>query len=76
MHIKTYRHDGVTGSDGEDVSAGDGLVAHGLHLRLDVVEDAEASQRVLIRDRPLLAGEAPCVRQQNRCVAALQSHHT
>jgi len=46
MHIKTYRHDGVTGSDGEDVSAGDGLVAHGLHLRLDVVEDAEASQRV------------------------------
>ena len=46
MVIRSYRDDRVTGGDGEDFSAGDSLVAHGLHLRLDVVEDAEASQRV------------------------------
>jgi hypothetical protein len=66
-----YRYDGVAGGDGEDVGAGDGLVAHGLHLALDAVDDGEASQRILVRDRPLLAGEGGRVVQQNRRVAAL-----
>jgi hypothetical protein len=37
-----YRDDRVTGGNGEDVSAGHGLRAYGLDLRLDVVDDAEA----------------------------------
>jgi hypothetical protein len=49
----TYGDDRVTGGDGEDVGAGDGLLADSLHLGLDVVDDTEAQQaRVL--DRVLL----------------------
>ena len=53
-----YRYDGVAGGDGEDVGAGDGLLADGLHLRLDVGDDVEAPQRSRVGQRPLLAGEA------------------
>ena len=68
---RSHRDDGVTGGDGEDVGAGDGLRAQSLHLRLDVVDDAEAPQRSSVRKRVLL----PAVRviQQNRRVAALQN---
>ena len=67
-----YRYERVTGGDGEDVGAGDGLLADGLHLRLDVGDDVEAPQRSRVGQRPLLAGEGSRVIQQhNRCVAAL-----
>jgi len=74
-----YRDDGVPGGDGEDVGTGDGLLADGLHLRLDVGDDVEAPQRPGVGKRPLLAGEARggVVGQQHGRVAPLMScHHT
>ena len=68
---RSHRDDGVTGGDGEDVGAGDGLRAQSLHLRLDVVDDAEAPQRSSVRKRVLLP--AVGVIQQNGRVAALQN---
>jgi len=60
-----HLHDGVAGGDGEDVGAGDGLRADGLHLRLDAVDDAETSDGPGVRERRLLAGEGGGVVQQH-----------
>ena len=62
----SYGDNGVAGGDGEDVGAGDGLLAYTLQLGLDVVDDAEAPQRPHVRTRVLFHA-----RQQNRRVAAL-----
>jgi hypothetical protein len=51
-----YRDDGIAGSDGDDVRAGDRLRAGLLELRLDVVDHFEPAERVLVRLRVLLAG--------------------
>jgi hypothetical protein len=67
-----YRDDGVAGGDGEDVGAGDGARAHGLDLRLDVVDYGEASDRSRVRERRLLTGEGGRVVQQHRRVATLE----
>ena len=53
-----YGDDGIAGSDGEDVGAGDRLVAGVLELRLDVVNHIEPTERVLVRHSSLLAGES------------------
>jgi hypothetical protein len=66
-----YRNDGIPSSDGKDVGAGDGLLADGLDLRLDVVDDAEAPQGPRVRECVLLAGEGGRVRQQHGTVASL-----
>jgi len=68
----SYRDDGVSGGDGKDVGAGDDPRAHGLHLRLDVVDDAEASDGPDVRVSGLLAGEGGRVVQQHRRIAALR----
>jgi hypothetical protein len=51
-----YRDDGIAGSDGDDVRAGDRLRAGLLELRLYVVDHFEPAKRVLVRLRVLLAG--------------------
>lgn len=66
-----YRDDRVAGGDGEDVGAGDGLLARGLDLRLDVVDDVESSDGSDVGVRPLLAGEVGRVVQQYGRVAPL-----
>lgn len=52
-----YRDDRVAGGDGEDVGAGDGLLAHGLDLRLDAVDDVVASDRKVWGCIPLVSGQ-------------------
>jgi hypothetical protein len=73
-----YRDDGITGGDGEDVGAGDGLLADCLHLCLDVGDDVEAPQRPGVGRSTLLAGEARggVVGKQHRRVAPLMSSRT
>jgi hypothetical protein len=60
-----YGDDGIAGGDGEDVGAGDRLVAGLLELLLDVVNHFEPADRVLVRHRGLLAGEAWGVVEQH-----------
>ena len=60
-----YSDDGVAGGDGEDVGAGDDLLAGILELRLDVVDDLEAAEGVLVRLRVLLAGDGRRVVEQH-----------
>jgi hypothetical protein len=55
-----YSDDRVTGGDGEDVGAGDGLLADSLDLALDAVDDLEALERARVLNRVLLV-----TRQQN-----------
>jgi hypothetical protein len=70
-----YGDDRVACGDGEDVGARDGLWAQGLDPRLDVVDDAEASDRRDVRAGPLLTGEGGRVAQQyGRVAPLLQSH--
>lgn len=70
-----YRDDRVTGGDGEDIGAGDDLRADGLDLRLDGVDDVEASDGVGVGESGLLTGEVGGVGKQHRRVASL-SHTT
>jgi hypothetical protein len=70
-----YGDDGVASSDGENVGAGDGLRAQGLDPSLDVVDDAHASDRRVVRGGTLLTGEGGRVAQQYGCVAPLLVTH-
>ena len=63
--MAAYLCNGVAGGDGEDVGAGDRLVAGVLELRLDVVNHVEPAERVLVRLRRLLAGEPRGVVEQH-----------
>jgi len=65
LGVCAYGDDGVAGGDGEDVGAGDRLLAGVLELRLDVVNHVEPTERVLVRLRRLLAGEARGVVEQH-----------
>jgi len=60
-----YGDDGIAGGHGEDVGAGDRLLAGVLERRLDVVNHFEPAERVLVRLRGLLAGEARGVVEQH-----------
>lgn len=59
----SYGDDGVKGSYGEDVRAGDRLLAYTLQLGLDAVDDAEVPQRPHVRSCVLFHA-----RHQNRCI--------
>jgi hypothetical protein len=63
--------DPVTGGEGEDVGAGDGGLAGGLHLRLDGVDDLEPADGVGVGAGALLAGEGGRVVEEDGAVAAL-----
>ena len=64
-------NDGVAGGDGEDVGAGDGPRAHQLQQHLNLVDHLQTAQRPSVRPRPLFAGEAGRVVEQNGRVAPL-----
>ena len=66
-----YHDGGVAGGEGEDVGAGDGGPAGGLHLGLDGVDDLEAAHGVGVGPGALLAGEGRRVVQQDGAVASL-----
>jgi hypothetical protein len=64
--VRAYGNHRVPGGDGEDVGAGDGLLAEGLQLRLDAVDDLEASKRFDVGESILLVAG-----QQNGRVTTL-----
>jgi hypothetical protein len=72
----TYQVDAVARGEGDDVGAGDGAGAGGLHLRLDGVDDLEPAQRVGVGIRVLLPRHRRRVVQQHRRVAALHTTPT
>jgi hypothetical protein len=71
----TNRYDGVTGSDRDDVGAGNDVAPAGVvDGGLDAVDHLEAAGRVHVRRRVLLAGEEGRVVQQDGPVAPLNDY--